>query len=74
MIRTQISLDAHDYKLLKREAAAQGISVAEFVRQALREKLPRAQDKTWMKYAGDVDSGDPDSSLHIDDVVYDARD
>src|SRR5579885_2241207 len=39
MIRTQISLDAHDYKLLKREAASQGISIAEYVRQAVREKL-----------------------------------
>ncbi len=74
MIRTQISLDAHDYKLLKREAASQGISIAEYVRQAVREKLPRAEEKPWMRYSGDLDSGDPQASQHIDDVIYNAWD
>lgn len=35
MLRTQLSLDEQDYKLAKREAAALGISVAEYVRRAL---------------------------------------
>ncbi len=74
MIRTQISLEAQEYKLLKREAAAQGISIAEFVRQAIREKLPRAGERPWMCYAGDIESGNPQASQHIDDVIYDAWD
>jgi len=42
MIRTQVSLDEEKYKLAKREARALGISVAEFVRRAIRQSLPPA--------------------------------
>jgi hypothetical protein len=74
MVRTQVSLDETDYELAKREARLLGISVAEFVRRAVRQALPPPAEKPWMKYAGDVESGDPNSSQHIDDVIYGADD
>lgn len=40
MVRTQVSLDAREYELAKKEAEALGVSVAEFVRRAVRDKLP----------------------------------
>ncbi len=70
MIRTQVSLDEQDYKLAKKEAAALGISVAEFVRRAIRRVLPPRGRPAWMRYAGLVESGNPRSSQTIDDVVY----
>ena len=70
MIRTQISLEAQDYELAREEAASRGISIAEFVRQAVRDKLPAPEGAKWMRYAGLVESGDPRSSQSIDDVVY----
>jgi hypothetical protein len=74
MIRTQISLDNAEYELAKKQAAALGISVAEFVRRAIREKLPMNEKMPWMKYAGFVTSGDPRSSQSIDDIVYGSKD
>lgn len=70
MIRTQISLFEADYELAKQESSRQGVSLAEFFRRALRLALPKPQDKPWMRYAGFVESGDPHSSQHIDDVIY----
>ena len=55
MIRTQISLDAKEYALARREAKALGISVAEFVRRAIRDQLPPnggQAEGAWMRYAG----------------------
>jgi hypothetical protein len=74
MIRTQVSLDKQEYALAKKEAKALGISLAEFVRRAVRDKLPVSQEAPWMRYAGMVASGDPNSSLSIDDVVYGSKD
>lgn len=74
MIRTQISLDGKEYELAKLQAAALGISVAEFVRRAVREALPATGEGAWMKYAGFVASGDPNSSQSIDELVYGAKD
>lgn len=74
MIRTQVSLDKHEYSLAKKEAKALGISVAEFVRRAVRDKLPARGDAPWMRYAGMVESGDPNSSQSIDDIVYGTKD
>jgi hypothetical protein len=73
MIRTQISLDEEEYKLAKKGARDLGISVAEFVRRAVRQALPPGE-APWMKYAGDIESGDPHSSQHIDDIVYGTKD
>jgi hypothetical protein len=70
----QISLDKHDYALARKEAQALGISVAEFVRRAVREGLPFKKDAPWMRYAGMVESGDARSSRPVDEVVYVLKD
>ncbi len=70
MVRISINLAEGEYKLAKREAKAFGMSVAEFVRRALRERLPPISDKPWMRYAGIIESGNPQSSRSIDGVVY----
>ena len=74
MIRTQISLDRSDYAVVKREAKAAGISVAEYVRRAIRQALPAPGQAPWMRYAGLVESGNSQSSQTIDDVVYGTKD
>ena len=74
MIRTQISLDESDYALARKQARSLGISIAEFVRRAVRDALPPPGQGPWMRYAGIVESGDPASSQSIDDTVYGARD
>jgi hypothetical protein len=77
MLRTQVSLDERDYKLAKKEAAGLGISVAEYVRRAIRGALPipRLRDQPkWMRYAGLVESGNPQSSQSIDEIVYGDKD
>jgi len=74
MIRTQVSLDKYEYRLAKKEAKSLGISIAEFVRRAVRDKLPVDQKRPWMRYIGMVESGDPRSSQSIDDIVYGTKD
>lgn len=74
MIRTQISLDKQDYELVKREAKALGISVAEFVRRAIRLGLPARSQAPWMRYAGLIESGNPNSSQTVDEIVYGSKD
>jgi len=74
MIRTQISLPKDEYAAAKREAARLGISLAELLRRSLRTVLPVNDTKPWMRYAGMVETGDPTSSQHIDDVVYGRKD
>jgi len=72
MIRTQISLDEAAYREAKQEARRQGISLAEFLRRAVRLALePRSrEDRPWMRHAGAVASGDRDASRSVDEVVY----
>ncbi len=74
MIRTQISLDKLEYALARNEAKALGISVAEFVRRAIRSQLPPAGRQPWMRYAGFVQSGDSASSQSVDEIVYGWKD
>lgn len=74
MIRTQVSLNEQDYLLCKKEAKALGISVAEFVRRAVRVALPAPEKKPWMRYAGFVETGDSCSSQSIDEIVYGSKD
>jgi hypothetical protein len=74
MIRTQVSLEKQEYALAKREAKALGISVAEFVRRAVRERLPISEGPSWMRFAGMVESGDSNSSASIDEIVYGSKD
>lgn len=70
MIRTQISLTEAEYAAAKQEAARLGISLAELLRRSLRSILPADPTKPWMRYAGMIDSGDPNSSQNIDEIVY----
>ena len=74
MLRTQVSLDEQDYRLAKKEAAALGISVAEYVRRAIQKVLPPSGQPNWMRYAGLVESGNPHSSQSIDEIVYGNKD
>ncbi|MBI2346928.1 MAG: CopG family transcriptional regulator [Deltaproteobacteria bacterium] len=74
MIRTQISLAAWEYRLAKQAARAQGISLAELLRRALRLLLPVSQKQPWMQHIGMVESGNPRSSQQIDDIVYGQKD
>jgi len=70
MVRTQISLSEDEYDAAKREAERLGISLAELVRRSLRPLLPVDPDRPWMRYAGMIESGNPASSLSVDEVVY----
>jgi hypothetical protein len=74
MIRTQISLDELEYSLAQAEARSLGISVAEFVRRAVREALPPRGKGPWMKFAGFVETGNPLSSQSVDEIVYGQKD
>jgi hypothetical protein len=69
MIRTQISLEEHEYTVVKTASKALGISVAEFVRRAIREAIPPQGTGPWMKFAGFVETGNPRSSQSVDDIV-----
>ena len=70
MIRTQISLHESEHEAAKSEARRLGISLAELLRRSLRGVIPADETKPWMRYAGMVESGDPDSSRNIDAVIY----
>ncbi len=74
MIRTQISLSEEEYDAAKREAERLGISLAELLRRSLRTLLPADESRPWMRYAGMVASGDPESSQHLDEIVYGHKD
>lgn len=74
MRRTQISLHEKEYKLAKKEAQRLGISLAAFFRQSLRVCLPINKKQPWMRFAGSVESGDPQSSTTIDEIVYGHKD
>ena len=70
MIRTQISLSKEEYLAAKQEAKRLGLSLAELLRRSLRTMLPVDESAPWMRYAGLIESGDPQSSQRIDEVVY----
>jgi hypothetical protein len=74
MIRTQVTLDKNEYALAKKEAKSLGIPIAEFVRRAIRDKLPSDPGRPWMRYVGMVETGDSRSSQSIDEIVYGAKD
>jgi len=74
MVRTQISLTEQEYEAAKREAERLGISLAELLRRSLRTLLPADSRQPWMRYAGMIESGDPESSRKIDEVVYGTKD
>ncbi len=70
MVWTRIALDRTEYELAKREAASLEIPVAEFVRRAVREKLAASRRHSWMRYAGFVETGNPNSSQTIEELIY----
>ena len=70
MIRTQVSLTPDEYHAAKREAQRLGISLAELLRRSLRGLLPVDGSAPWMRYAGMIESGDPNSSQRVDEIVY----
>ena len=72
MIRTQISLPEAEYNLVQKEAKRLGVSVAEFFRRALIKSLPVDSSKPWMMHCGFIESGDSNSSLSVDEIVYTA--
>jgi hypothetical protein len=74
MVRTQISLTQSEYMAAKREAKRLGISLAELLRRSLRSLIPADPSKPWMRHAGMVETGDPRSSLRIDEVIYGQKD
>ena len=74
MIRTQVSLPENDYKLVKQQARALGISLAEVIRRAVRDAIPPSKGGSWMRFAGLVESGDPKASRSVDEVVYGVKD
>ena len=74
MVRTQISLSEEEYAAAKSEALRLGISLAELLRRSLRTLLPVDESRPWMRYAGLVESGHPQASREIDDVVYGHKD
>ena len=73
MIRTQISLSEQEYEAARNEAARLGISLAELLRRSLRAMIPADESRPWMRYAGLVETGDPQSSRRVDEVVYGGR-
>jgi hypothetical protein len=73
MIRTQVSFDAAEYQLVKEEARALGISIAEVIRRAVRDALPDRKEAPWMRFAGLIESGDRASSQSVDEIVYGSK-
>ena len=74
MVRTQISLTEEEYEAAKSEAKRLGISFAELLRRSLRTSLNLDESQPWMRYAGMVETGDPESSRKIDELVYGHKD
>ena len=70
-VAVHLSLDRDLYEQAKEEATRRGISAAELIRSSLAEALEsRREARPWMRHAGAFDSGDPDSSSTVDEVVY----
>lgn len=70
VIKVEISLSEEEYAAAKQEAARLGISLSELFRRSLRPLQPVDGSKPWMRYAGMVETGDPNASAKIDEVVY----
>ncbi len=71
MVRTQVSLDEKMYERSREEAERLGISFAEICRRALAQWLKQSRDdRSWMRLAGAIETGGPESSQSVDDVVY----
>lgn len=73
MTRTQISLSTIEHRSLKREAADQGISMAELVRRLVRDHLrkksmrKRFKKKDFLAIVGVGESGEKEVSVRHDE-------
>lgn len=63
-------LSEAEYEAAGLEAERLGITLDELLRRSLRRVLPVDEGKPWMRLAGMVQSGDPESSQRIDEVIY----
>ncbi len=73
LIRTQIALDAEDHKRAKRRAAELSISLAEYVRRAVRRDLGEERRTGGIDAIfGLGDSGGSDIAAHKDDYIGEA--
>jgi hypothetical protein len=70
MIRVEVRLSRREYAAAKREARRLGISLAELLRQSVRNIIPVEHAQAWMRYAGMVESGDLRSTRRIDTVLF----
>ena len=76
MVRTQVYIPRDVYDELKRRSKSIGLSMAEQIRQALREYLDREEgvvlredDPIW-NIVGAISTGDGDLSSHHDKYLY----
>jgi hypothetical protein len=59
---------------MTREAKALGMTLAEFIRRAIRKALRAPKEPAWMRYAGLVETENSRSSQSIDEIVYGHKD
>ena len=73
MIRTQVSFDNRSTLCPKGSKVARHL--ARGIRASRRSRtVACAEAAPWMRYAGMVESGDPESSASIDEIVYGSSD
>ncbi len=46
--------------------------LVELLRRAIRRLRPRGE-RTWLRFAGLVETGDPNSSQSVDEIVYNSK-
>ena len=69
MIRVQVRLTEEEYAAAKAEARRLGVSLSELLRRSRWQGLPVDTSMPWMRFAGMVESGNPESSRTIDEVI-----
>jgi hypothetical protein len=76
MIRTQIQLTEEQVQAVKHRAAEEGVSMAEFIRRAVQERLTRTgRDDAWQRFwsvVGKYRSHEGDLSERHDEYLAEA--
>jgi hypothetical protein len=73
MVRTQIALDSEDHRRAKRRAAEMNVSLAEYVRRAVRKDLGEERPKGDISAIfGLFNSGGSDIAKHKDKYIGEA--
>ncbi len=79
MVRTQVYIPRDIYEELRKRSESTGITIAEQIRQALKEYLEqeegtvlREDDPIW-SIAGAISTEDGDLSIHHDSYLYGKR-